>query len=130
MPVNPRSLANLRQNAGKSAAEIERSIGAAVPDSSANSQTVGATAVDILRAAEPVAAAHLHNIASGRAKVPAHVRAQVCLEVLGRVLKPKLGEQPAAQPPGIAAALEALGRALALRERAAKAEDAEVASTH
>jgi hypothetical protein len=123
MAVNPKSLKNLPQYAGKSVAEIERSIGTTVPDIGTAVQGVGPTAEAILAAAEPVAAEHLYNVASGRSKVPPHVRAQVCLEMVGRILKPKQPQQSANQiPEGIAAALAAVGRVLELRKRAAEAE--------
>ena len=82
LPFNPQSLKNLRQYANKSAAEIGRSPDGATADQAVSIQGVAGDAGAILTAAEPVAAAHLHRIAAGAAKVPPHVRAQVCLEIL------------------------------------------------
>ena len=82
MPFNPDSLKNLRQFAGKSAGEIGRAPDVLAPDSLSAVQGVACDTGAILTAAEPVAAAHLANIAAGRSRVPPHVRAQVCLEIL------------------------------------------------
>jgi len=127
MSYNNKSLKNLRQYAGKSATEIDRGTDLASPDSATNIQGLGGDADAILTATEPVAAAHLANIASGRAKAPPHVRAQVCLEVLkgrGHLVT----KQPEQLPreglsPEIAVALAKLST---LRVAKAQAEDAKI----
>jgi hypothetical protein len=126
MAVNPKSLRNLPQYAGKSVAEIERSV--ADSENMPVAVLQGLTdAAPILEAAEPVAATHLANIAAGRVKVPPHVRAQVCVELLrGRgLLNPKQSQQPQEQSEQFRAAIAAVGRVLELRKRAAEAKDAE-----